>query len=114
MRFEILLCIPIIALVGCAEPTYEECVRDAVEDGRSEYGIQVLTDLCDRAEQEKLRESASGSATAADAAAPADDAAVDPFAPATDAAAGADDDAASRERVDRMFYDATGLKLDRK
>ena len=57
MRFGILLCIPIIALVGCAEPTYEECVRDAVEDGRSEYGIQVLTDLCDRAEKQKQRQS---------------------------------------------------------
>jgi hypothetical protein len=55
MRFGILLLIPISALVGCGEPTYEECVRDAVEDGRSEYGIQVLTDLCDRAEQEKQR-----------------------------------------------------------
>lgn len=80
MRFEILLLIPITALVGCGEPTYEDCVRDAVEDGGSEYGIKVLEDLCDRAEREKLRESASGEATAADAAAPADAAAVDPFA----------------------------------
>jgi hypothetical protein len=54
MRFEILLLIPITALVGCGEPTYEGCVRDAVEDGRSEYGIKVLTDLCDQAEQKKL------------------------------------------------------------
>lgn len=55
MRFEILLLIPITALVGCGEPTYEGCVRDAVEDGGSEYGIEVLTDLCDRAEQQKQR-----------------------------------------------------------
>jgi hypothetical protein len=53
MRFGILLLMPITVLVGCGEPTYEECVREAVEDGRSEYGIQVLTDLCDQAEQKK-------------------------------------------------------------
>ena len=54
MRFEILLLIPISVLVGCGEPTYEGCVRDAVEDGRSEYGIKVLTDLCDQAEHKRL------------------------------------------------------------
>jgi len=60
MRFEILLLIPLTALFGCGEPTYEGCVREAVEDGRSEYGIQVLTDLCDRAEQKKQQQSEKG------------------------------------------------------
>jgi hypothetical protein len=36
-----------MALAGCGEPSYEQCVRDAVKDGKSEFGIRILYNLCD-------------------------------------------------------------------
>jgi hypothetical protein len=50
MNFKFLALLPVAALFGCGEPTYEECVRRAVKDGGSEYGITLLTDLCDQAQ----------------------------------------------------------------
>lgn len=44
----------VAALAGCGEPSYEQCIRDAVEDGKSEYGITILTDLCDEAKSKRL------------------------------------------------------------
>ena len=40
----------VAALAGCGEPSYEQCIRDAVKDGNSEYGTKRLTNLCDQAE----------------------------------------------------------------
>jgi hypothetical protein len=42
-------------LSGCGEPTYEQCIREAVEDGKNEYGMQLLRDLCNEAEQKRRR-----------------------------------------------------------
>lgn len=39
------------ALAGCGEPSYEQCIRDAVKDGKTEYGIKLLHMIC---EDEKL------------------------------------------------------------
>ena len=101
MRFEILLFIPITALFGCGEPTYEECVREAVEDGRSEYGIQVLTELCDRVEKRKQEQAAIDSgAHYPEATTEAVDAATE----ATEAT-----DVESEANMERIFYEATGL-----
>lgn len=44
----------VAALAGCGEPSHEQCIRDAVKDGKSEYGITVLTDLCDAAKSKRL------------------------------------------------------------
>lgn len=44
----------VTALAGCGEPSYEQCIRDAVKDGKSEYGITVLTDLCEDAKSMRL------------------------------------------------------------
>lgn len=44
----------VAALAGCGEPSHEQCIRDAVKDGKSEYGITVLTDLCDAAKLRRL------------------------------------------------------------
>ena len=44
----------VAALAGCGEPSYEQCIRDAVKDGKSEYGITILTDLCDEAKSKRL------------------------------------------------------------
>lgn len=41
----------VVALAGCGEPTYEQCIRDAVKDGKTEYGIKLLHMIC---EDEKL------------------------------------------------------------
>lgn len=47
------------ALAGCGEPSYEQCIRDAVKEGKSEYGTKRLTNLCDKAEvtQRKIADS---------------------------------------------------------
>ena len=37
----------VTTLAGCGEPSYEQCIRDAVKDGKSEFGIRVLYNLCD-------------------------------------------------------------------
>ena len=44
----------VATLAGCGEPSYEQCIRDAVKDGKSEYGITILTDLCDEAKSKRL------------------------------------------------------------
>lgn len=136
-----LITLQITALVGCAEPTYEERVRDAVEDSRSQYGIQVLTDLCDQAEQKKLKKSdllcfaaltrkygepavqiyrdlfSSYQAGQCEFNADLSHEVSEANMPSAlelgvvdDAAAGADDDAASSELLDRLFYESTGLE----
>jgi hypothetical protein len=42
-------------LSGCGEPNYEQCIREAVEDGKNEYGMQLLRGLCNEAEQKRRR-----------------------------------------------------------
>ena len=42
-------------LSGCGEPTHEQCIREAVEDGKNEYGMQLLRGLCNEAEQKRRR-----------------------------------------------------------
>ena len=42
----------VAALAGCGEPSYKQCIRDAVKDGKTEYGIKLLHILC---EEEKLK-----------------------------------------------------------
>ena len=49
-----ILLLSVAALAGCGEPSYEQCVRDAVKDGKSEYGITILTDLCEEANTKRL------------------------------------------------------------
>lgn len=53
MHCKLLTLAPIAVLLGCSEPSYEDCVRNAVDDGGSEYGIRVLTDLCLKAESDR-------------------------------------------------------------
>lgn len=53
-HFKSIFLLSVAALVGCGEPSYEQCIRDAVKDGKSEYGITVLTDLCDAAKLRRL------------------------------------------------------------
>ena len=44
----------VVALSGCGEPSYEQCIRAAVKDGKTEYGITILSDLCDEAKSKRL------------------------------------------------------------
>lgn len=44
----------VAALAGCGEPSYEQCIRDAVKDGKSELGIKILYNLCDEAKSKRL------------------------------------------------------------
>lgn len=44
----------VVALSGCGEPSYEQCIRDAVEDGKSEYGIKLLRVLCEEASLKRV------------------------------------------------------------
>jgi hypothetical protein len=53
-HFKSIFLLSVAALAGCGEPSYEQCVRDAVKDGKSEYGITILTDLCDEAKSKRL------------------------------------------------------------
>jgi len=77
VKSKFLVFLPVIFLFGCSEPTYEECVREAVKDGKSEYGINVLIELCDQkyldadnnAAAEGAEEAAAAAAEGAEAAA---------------------------------------------
>jgi hypothetical protein len=44
----------VVALSGCGEPSYEQCIRDAVKDGKTEFGIRILYNLCDEAKTKRL------------------------------------------------------------
>jgi hypothetical protein len=48
--FRSITLLSVTVIAGCGEPTYEQCIRDAVKDGKSEYGTKRLTNLCDKAE----------------------------------------------------------------
>lgn len=52
--FRSITLLSVTVIAGCGEPTYEQCIRDAVKDGKSEYGITILTDLCDEAKSKRL------------------------------------------------------------
>ncbi len=52
-RLNIIAITSFVVLAGCSEPTYEQCIRDAVEEGKTTYGIQLLEGLCDREAQKR-------------------------------------------------------------
>lgn len=40
-------------LAGCGEKSYEECIKDAVSEGKTDYGIKLLQGLCETAEEKR-------------------------------------------------------------
>lgn len=53
-HFKSIFLLSVAALAGCGEPSYEQCIRDAVKDGKSELGIKILYNLCDEAKSKRL------------------------------------------------------------
>jgi len=54
MRLEAILAVSLVLLASCSDGSYDECVKDAVANGKSEHGINVLVGLCDSQEAEKI------------------------------------------------------------
>ena len=52
-NFRSICLLSVAALAGCGEPSYEQCIRDAVKDGKSEYGTKLLTNLCRQAKSKR-------------------------------------------------------------
>lgn len=98
MNFKFLALLPVVALFGCGEPTYEECVREAVKDGKSNYGITVLIAVCDQ-EYKAIHPTAAARAEEA-ANPPGTEAAADAAVGAEPAANGSTADAAVAKHSD--------------